>query len=244
MSCAVGLLIGTSFLGGGPSTDAGGRVSSLCFCTFADQRSQTPSPANTKLRDDQQSATQARSEIVAPLAPLAHTLSRRRCLPAASLRVRPAPPRRLLAPSAGTQPTQAPRCTRASSNHNRPRTARRNNTTHTHTHNHNPRLLQSFWGHHHLGQPHRQLSPRQRSPPCLCPLRSSTPQCAPSTRAAAKQYVPRVAAHAHAHAHGSRDHREANEPLSAAKASSGDTEPGRLSTRPARAVRCNALTAP
>ena len=107
--CAVGLLIGTSFLGGGPSTDAGGRVSSLCFCTFADQRSQTPSPANTKLRDDQQSATQARSEIVAPLAPLAHTLSRRRCLPAASLRVRPAPPRRLLAPSAGTQPTHAAR---------------------------------------------------------------------------------------------------------------------------------------
>jgi hypothetical protein len=33
-----------------------------------------------------------------------------------------------------------------------------------------------------------------------------------------------------------RDNMEANETLSTAKASSGDTEPGRLSIRPARAV--------
>jgi hypothetical protein len=42
---------------------------------------------------------------------------------------------------------------------------------------------------YHVTQAERELTPPRCSPPCLCQSKSSTPRCAPSTRAAVRQYV-------------------------------------------------------
>lgn len=77
----------------------------------------------------------------------------------------------------------------------------------------------SFSGIYHVTKAERELTPPRCSPLCLCQSKSSTPQCAPSTRAAATQYVP-DAADVPPHDSDTAD----KQPT--AKASSGDAQPG------------------
>lgn len=164
----VGLLIVTR-VSASKDIAAPGRVSSSCFCTL-------PTHANPTLSLRRQAAR--------------HTASHwDHCTLAAppSLPLLPSPVlARSLAPSdvphliflhLCRHPTQ-----RAPAAHASPPPA----TTTLHT----PCVrCRASWGYQPTREPYRELSPQRSRPPCPCPLRSSTPQCAPSTRAAATQYV-------------------------------------------------------
>jgi hypothetical protein len=83
-----------------------------------------------------------------------------------------------------------------------------------------------FGAYSHTTQVLRERFPPPHRPPCLCPSKSLTPQSAPSTRAAARVYVPSAPC---LHL---CDETPANRPLLIAKTSSGHAQSGRIPSPP------------
>lgn len=171
----VGLLIGTSTSRHQSTQQQPGRVSSLCFCTLPTLADPTSSFETTSSRPYSLALDPSRTTPLTPASPTANSVGGACPQPRSASDV-PHLIFSYLSLQAPNPPTRA-------SSHRRllPQPTPAHIASGHCTASGAPDTLAS--------KPTRELSSQQRRPPCPCPLRSSTPQCAPSTRAAAKQYV-------------------------------------------------------